>query len=131
MSIGVLLLCHAGVGEAMLATATEMLGVCPLATEVVSVPGDCDPDAVFDQACQRIDRLDSGSGVLVLADLFGSTPANIACRLSRPGAIEVVSGLNLPMLVRVLNYPGLSLPEMVGNALSGGREGIFACTLPD
>ncbi|MBW3546289.1 MAG: hypothetical protein KY428_11955, partial [Bacteroidetes bacterium] len=64
---------------------------------------------------------DSGDGVLVLTDAFGSTPSNIAMRLSRQSGVTVVSGLNLPMLLRVMNYPQLSLEELqINNALPGG-----------
>jgi PTS system mannose-specific IIA component len=63
--------------------------------------------------------------VLVLTDLCGSTPANIACRLTQFDDVMVVAGLNLPMLIRVLNYPELSLAEMAERAVDGGRQGVM------
>ena len=70
-------------------------------------------------------ELDTGDGVLVLTDVCGATPSNIACRLVSLGRVMVVSGLNLPMLMRILNYPNLSLEELAERAVSGGRQGIM------
>jgi PTS system ascorbate-specific IIA component len=72
-------------------------------------------------------ELDAGDGVLVLTDMFGSTPSNIATRLRAPGALAVVAGVNLPMLVRVLNYASLDLQALVDKAASGGARGVLRC----
>jgi PTS system ascorbate-specific IIA component len=70
--------------------------------------------------------LDQGEGVLVLADLYGATPCNIGLSLGALGVkLRCVSGLNLPMLLRVLNYSEKSLPELAEIAATGGRGGIF------
>ena len=76
-------------------------------------------------AKQAAEKLDSGDGVLVLTDMYGATPSNIACRLRKLHDVRVVAGLNLPMLIRVLNYPGLDLDELMHKALSGGRDGVL------
>lgn len=127
MTIGLLLITHNRIGDALLDIATHMLGVCPLATEVLAVFPDSDPDAMLKEALQRVEALDRGGGVLVLTDIYGSTPSNIARRLMENHHVKVVAGLNLPMLVRVLNYHRLSLSELADKALSGGRDGIVPC----
>ena len=127
MSVGVLVITHNRIGEEMLATATAMLGVCPLPAEALAVAADCDPDRVADRARRLADDLDQGDGVLVLTDLYGSTPSNIANRLLDGARVRVVTGVNLPMLIRVLNYPRLSLSELVHKARTGGRDGVMAC----
>jgi PTS system ascorbate-specific IIA component len=71
--------------------------------------------------------MDQGQGVLVLTDIFGSTPSNIAASLAEDGRIAVVAGLNLPMLVRVLNYPEDPLEGLTEKAIVGGNRGILAC----
>ena len=68
--------------------------------------------------------------MLVLTDMYGSTPSNIAVGLQREGRVDVVAGVNLPMLVRVLNYPFLDLATLAAKALSGGRDGIMPCKRP-
>ena len=74
----------------------------------------------------RVRALDSGDGVLVLTDVYGATPSNLAEKLPALGLdLHRVSGLNLPMLLRVLNYPEQPLLELAQTAASGGRSGIL------
>lgn len=128
MTVGLLLVTHNQIGADLLATATSMLGMCPLATEVLPVSQNSDPRALLAKARQLVQILDQGEGVLVLTDIYGSTPSNIACGLL-DGAhpVRAVAGLNLPMLIRVLNYPRLSLSEIADKALSGGKDGVLLC----
>ncbi len=125
MTVGLLIVAHGNVGTVLLDTATALLGLCPLQTEVINVAPDCDPERITREAHKRIAALDQGAGVLVLTDLYGSTPGNIAGR-QLDESVAVVSGLNLPMLIRVLNYPQKTLAELTAKAVSGGREGVMA-----
>jgi mannose PTS system EIIA component len=69
--------------------------------------------------------LDQGSGVLVLSDIYGATPSNIATRLLVPGSVEGIAGVNLPMLIRALTYrEEAGLASLIDKALSGAAEGI-------
>ncbi|WP_455217452.1 PTS sugar transporter subunit IIA [Kaarinaea lacus] len=125
MTIGVLIVSHGTLGQAMLDISVKTLDVCPLATRVLNVSFECDPDLIARNAEDMAKELDSGDGVLILTDLCGATPSNIACRLVRHHRAMVVAGLNLPMLMRVLNYPNLTLEEMAERAIDGGRQGIM------
>lgn len=127
MSVGLLIVSHGKLGDYLLETAAQMLGVCPLATAVLPVSFDSDPDVVFEQAAQVVARLDGGNGVLILTDMYGSTPSNIVNRLHDRHQVQIVAGVNLPMLIRVLNYPRLNLDELAYKALSGGRDGVVLC----
>jgi len=127
MSVGVLLITHDGIGSAVLDAAIRMLGRCPLRAEALPVALEVDIEALRDTAARRARALDDGDGVLVLTDLYGSTPSNIAASLAGNGAVRVVAGLNLPMLVRVLNYPAEDLPNLAEKAVSGGNRGILLC----
>ncbi|MGA7799806.1 MAG: PTS fructose transporter subunit IIA [Gammaproteobacteria bacterium] len=127
MTVGLLIITHDRIGRQLLDTATRMLGICPLATRTVSVSGDCNPDATLLEAQSLVRELDQGGGVLVLTDMYGSTPSNIAARLLGHDGVRVVAGVNLPMLVRVLNYPRLGLDELADKAVSGGRDGVLPC----
>jgi PTS system ascorbate-specific IIA component len=127
VSVGLLLITHAGIGTELLAAATRMLGRCPLRAESLAVSNADDPERMYARARAYAEALDSGEGVLVLTDLFGSTPANIAAGLCDAGHTRILSGVNLPMLVRVLNYPELSLDAMADKALSGARDGVLEC----
>jgi PTS system mannose-specific IIA component len=129
MTIGLLIISHQPLGQALLDISVKTLDVCPLAVQVLDVPRDADPDLLTHEAESMLASLDSGDGVLVLTDLCGSTPSNIACRLAshRPKhrEIMVVTGLNLPMLMRVFNYPELHLIDIAERALDGGRQGVM------
>jgi PTS system ascorbate-specific IIA component len=127
VSVGLLLITHEGIGSAVLEAATRMLGRCPLRAEVLPVALEADTEALRALADQRADSLDDGDGVLVLTDLYGSTPSNIAASLASRGAVRIVSGLNLPMLVRVLNYPAEDLAGLADKAVTGGNRGILLC----
>ncbi|VAX05497.1 PTS system, mannose/fructose/sorbose family, IIA component [hydrothermal vent metagenome] len=127
MSIGLLLVTHNNMGTELLATATTMLGNCPLQTNTLTVPFDCDLEQAHTSARHHIQQLDQGDGVLVLTDIFGSTPSNIVCAMQGGERVIIVTGLNLPMLIRVLNYPKLDLPTLAEKAESGGHTGIIAC----
>ncbi|HEC18947.1 MAG TPA: PTS sugar transporter subunit IIA [Gammaproteobacteria bacterium] len=125
MTIGVLILSHEQLGQSMLDVSVKTISVCPLATRVLGVSLDEDPDMLAVKAQTLLDEVNSGDGVLVLTDLCGGTPANIASRLAHLDDVMVVAGLNLPMLIRVLNYPELSLAETAERAVAGGRQGIM------
>lgn len=127
MSVGLLLITHNQIGSSLLETTTRILGGCPVRAEALDVPEETNSDLLRLQARRMAERLDTGEGVLVLTDLFGSTPANIANGLQEYDGIRVLTGVNLPMLVRVLNYPTLGLGEMTAKALSGGKDGVLLC----
>lgn len=130
MSVGLLIVSHGKLGDYLLETAARMLGVCPLETATLPMSFDCDTDNMLERAEQMIARLDSGKGVLILTDMYGSTPSNIVSRLQQGHDTRIVSGVNLPMLIRVLNYPRLSLDELAAKAQSGGRDGVVLYNPP-
>ncbi len=129
MSVGLLLITHGDIGANLLFTATRILGgFCPVAARALAVTDETQRDALMAEALRLAREVDSGDGVLVLADLYGSTPANIACSLQEgAGAIQIIAGLNLPMLVRALNYASLPLAELALKAEAGGRAGVLIC----
>ena len=126
MSVGILLITHEGIGHALLAVATRLLRKLPLETAAFEVPFDGDVDALLPQASAALRKVDGGHGVLVLTDLYGATPSNIAAKLSRLGTpMRRVSALSLPMLLRVLNYPELPLDALPAVAAAGARNGVL------
>ncbi|MDR2011840.1 MAG: PTS sugar transporter subunit IIA [Rhodanobacter sp.] len=127
MTVGVLLMTHESMGAALVNAARHVLGRFPLPIDVQEVAADADPDQMLRAAATHARELDRGDGVLVLSDLYGATPCNIAKRLPDLGVrMHCVSGLNLPMLLRVFNYPEQSLDELAQTAVNGGRSGIVA-----
>ena len=127
MAVGILLVTHSGIGSALVAIAGGMLrGNVPLKLEAFEVPFDADPDALLPQASAAMRRVDGGDGVLILTDLYGASPSNLAAKLSRLGTpARRVSALNLPMLMRVMNYAELPLEDLPAVAAAGARNGVI------
>lgn len=126
MTVGILLITHPGIGTAVQATATAMLGQLPLRTDTFELPFDTDLDTALPQASAALRRVDSGAGVLVLTDVYGASPSNLAEKVSFLGTdVRRVAGLSLPMLLRVMNYPELDLPQLTAAAAAGARNGVL------
>lgn len=124
--IGILIVSHGTLGESLIHCASHVMGKRPLYLRQLGVTVHDDPEAILPQARDLLRFLDTGQGVLVLTDIFGATPSNIACKLLETGRVEGVAGVNLPMLIRALSYrEKLSLPELIQKSLSGGTEGVM------
>ena len=122
---GILLLTHEEIGHALIAAAKHVMPRLPCQLDTLEVSATDDPSTLLPAAARAARALDRGGGVLVLSDLYGSTPCNIANKLAGLGVrARCVSGLNLPMLLRVLNYSDKPLDELAEVAASGGRGGI-------
>lgn len=126
MACGILLITHPGVGTSILAVATRLLRNLPLKTEAFEVPFDADLGELLPQASAALRRVDGGDGVLVLTDLYGASPSNLAAQLARLGTpARRVSALSLPMLLRVMNYPEQELDQLPATAAAGTRNGAI------
>ena len=122
--VGLLIITHNNVGGAIFDAATSVLGSCPLPYEILPVSQNCDPEERFHTAQKYLEKLNQPDGVLVITDMYGSTPSNIATKLLS-GNVTVITGINLPMLVRIMNYPNLPLEELCHKAISAGQTGVI------
>jgi PTS system ascorbate-specific IIA component len=123
--VGILLVAHNGLGDSLLDCVGHVMGSVPSHIKALSVLASDDPQVKEAEGRTLIEQLDTGKGVLILCDVYGATPANIAMRLCQPGRVEGVAGVNLPMLLRVaVCSRDKSLDEMAQRALDGGRECI-------
>ena len=123
--VGILIIAHGELGESLIRCASHVMGSRPHRLENIAVTTMDDPQQILALALARIDAIDQGEGVLVMSDVFGATPSNIACKLLVPGRVEGVSGVSLPMLVRALTYRNEPLRVVLGKAISGGVEGVL------
>lgn len=123
--VGFLLLTHYGLGESLAECAAHVLGRPLPQLRHLAVNRQDDPDALLARAREFAQALDDGAGVLVLTDIYGGTPSNIAYRMIEPGRIEACAGINLPMLVRALSYSHEPLEVVVSKAITGGLEGVM------
>ena len=123
--IGILIVSHGAFGESLIHSASHVLGRRPLYLRQLGVTVHDDPDAILPTAQDLIRFLDQGRGVLVMTDIYGATPSNIAARLLEPGRVEGLAGVNLPMLIKALTHrEEASLEQLVERAVAGAAEGI-------
>jgi len=125
MKTGLLLITHGNLGQEMLDTVKTILPAWPLQTLAISAHANTDPEELLDVASRACAKLDQGAGVLVLTDLFGSTPSNVANRLVDLHRVRVISGANIPMLLRIMNYTNTDLDELADKATAGAHDGIM------
>ena len=123
MKVGILLVTHSDIGKQLLLTATSVFGKNPFQVELLSVDNYDQPDDVKELAEKYVKFLDNGAGVLVLTDIIGTTPSNIASSINHK-KIKVVAGLNLSMILNVFNYPEDSLNQLSIKAIEGGIQGV-------
>ena len=110
----------------MIAVATRLMQQLPLKADVYEVAFDESLETALPRASAAMRRVDGGDGVLLLTDLYGATPSNLAAELARLGTpARRVAGLSLPMLLRVMNYPELPLDELPAVAAAGARNGVL------
>ena len=128
--VGILIVSHGAFGESLIHSASHVLGKRPLFLRQLGVTVHDDPDDLLPVAADLIRFLDQGKGVLVMTDVYGATPSNIAARLLKPGKVEGVAGVNLPMLIRALTYRDEPLESVVEKALSGAAEGVLRMDHP-
>ncbi len=123
--IGILIVSHGAFGESLIHSASHVLGKRPLFLRQLGLTVHDDPEAILPVAEDLIRFLDQGQGVLVLTDIYGATPSNIAAKLLKPGRVEAIAGVNLPMLIRALTYRDEPLDSLLAKAHSGATEGIL------
>jgi PTS system ascorbate-specific IIA component len=123
--IGIFLITHGSLGESLVQCACHVLNKRPQQIVQLGVSGQDDPLDALPLARDMLKLVDSGRGVLLLTDIFGATPSNVALKLLQPGRIEGVAGVNLPMLLRALTYREKDLETLVTKAVAGGRDGVM------
>lgn len=123
--VGKLILSHGRLATELLATAEKIVGDTQ-GFSALSLSWEDGCDLAEQKIRERIAELDEGQGVLILADMYGDTPCNAARRLAEPGKVELVSGINLPLIVRLACSPGLpeGVTELADWAVFKGRKGL-------
>jgi len=122
--ISILIIAHDSLPDSLAKAVTHVLGARPPQFETLSVAASDDPFNLLPAAKDLVRKLDSGDGVLIFSDIYGATPCNLATKLMVPGRVEVVAGVNLPMLVRAFTYRVKDMDTMIKKAISGGCDGV-------
>jgi mannose PTS system EIIA component len=123
--IGLFLITHSSYGESLIQCACHVLNKRPPQIAQIGIAAQDDPLDALPLAEQMLRLVDTGKGVLIMTDIFGATPANIAMKLIRPGRVEGIAGVNLPMLLRALTYRDKGMETLITRAVAGGRDGVL------
>lgn len=124
MGVSLLLVCHGQIGQALLDAAIDILGENPMRTLNLGVSPDDSPEAICERGLTLLAQLPDDEQVLVLTDMLGSTPCNVAAKLRSNQGFQLVTGLNLPMLLHVLNHADKGLEQLAASAQAAGRNSI-------
>ncbi len=123
--IGILVVAHGSLGEALIACTAYVLGKRPERLRALDLTDSGDPAQLLAKAQGMIAQLDEGDGVLILADLYGATPCNTVCRLVEPGRVEAVAGVSVPMLLKAITYRHEALSQLADRVVQGAHVGTF------
>ncbi len=124
MSVALYFVTHKGIASHLYRIADAILQLPAENLAFIEIPMGADIKICTDKAIRAIEKLNKQSGLIIITDLYGSTPGNIAQTLSDKFPSNFISGINLPMLVRLLNYRDEPLDSLTAKAISGGRNGI-------
>ncbi|MBL8396693.1 MAG: PTS fructose transporter subunit IIA [Candidatus Accumulibacter sp.] len=123
--IGIFLITHGTLGESLIQNVCHVLNRRPPRIAQLGVAAQDDPLDILPLARLLLAEVDAGHGVLVMTDVYGATPGNLALKLIEPGRIEAVAGVNLPMLLRALTYRERGMETILQKAISGARDGVI------
>ena len=123
--VGLLLVSHGRIAESFLEVSLEIVGPVK-GVQVVSLAEPIDEEKVMEDIQKARKEIDEGDGILILTDMFGGTPANLCFSLLEDPTVEVLTGMNLPMILQILSSrKDASLAELAGIAMRCGRENIY------
>jgi PTS system mannose-specific IIA component len=126
--IGIVVVAHFNLAREMVA-ATELIVGKQEQFEYVDIFPDEEVDKIKRRLTDALKNADSGEGAIILTDMFGGTPSNISLSFLEEGRIEVVTGTNLPMLIKLVTYrQGRSLQELAGFIANYGKKNIYLAT---
>ncbi len=122
----ILIFSHPGIGASLRKAALATLKTLPCKVITISCSQDVDPEQMVAKALKTLKNIKLEEGLIIFSDIFGATPHNIANLVAKRTAHQtlLISGINLPMLIRTLNYITLPLAAVCEKAIEGGLHGI-------
>lgn len=122
--IGILIVSHGDLGRELVKAAELIMGRLD-ACDVIAISANPDCETLIKRISDKIQTLDTGQGVLLLTDMFGGTPSNLCLSFLDEKAVEVLTGVNLPMLITIAQYRNeMSIAELGKKSEEAGRKGI-------
>jgi len=125
--LGIVLVGHNDLAESMKSVAEHVVGALPDVVCVSVLPTD-DIEEKRQEIFQKIKQVDKGKGVVLLTDMFGGTPSNLAISLMQEGKVEVISGMNIPMIVKLVRMRKKKLMDAVIQSAESGQHYIMVAS---
>lgn len=123
--LGILIVTHSHLGDALIEAARFIIGAEPEAVVAVSIDLNQNVDRLRQKIADSLRQVRTGDGVLILTDMFGGTPSNLSYSFLEEGRVEVLSGVNLPLLIKAINARGkLPLAELATELEAYGKKSI-------
>jgi PTS system ascorbate-specific IIA component len=129
--IGILIVSHEPLGTALLNCTRHIFGRLPSQLAALDVIPDEDPSGAINAAGELMSRINDGSGVLVLTDVFGATPSRIARGLADPMRVVVIAGVNLPLLLKALGNRRMPLEDLAPLLIESAKNAIVPVLAPE
>jgi PTS system mannose-specific IIA component len=129
MSNTIFIIAHAPLAQALRECAMHVYAECAPTVLALDVRAHAEPEDTLSQAQQLLAHVPHGDGLLVLTDIFGATPANVAQKVVQGRNAQLIAGVNVPMLFRSVCYRHEPLETLVSRALSGGTQGVMQVAL--
>ncbi|MDA9097150.1 PTS fructose transporter subunit IIA [Methylophilaceae bacterium] len=123
--IGILIVTHGDIGLSLLKSAAQILGKSFNNTNCISVESNHEIHTYKKTINSELLKLNSGKGVLIMSDMYGATPTNILKDLVVANKIEVLTGINLPMLIQALTNRDSELKKLIGDCLKCGKDSVI------
>ncbi len=122
---GILVVTHADLGNALIETAQLILGESPENINFVSINITESPESLRKKIKQGISKVQTDNGVLILTDMFGGTPSNLSYSFLEEGQVEVISGVNLPILLKAINSrEKMDMEKLTSSIIEHGKRSI-------
>ncbi len=123
--VNIIVMAHAEIANSFAYCVEHILSKRINNLHILAVKKSEDVDSILDRAHEFLAKIGHNKDILILTDLYGATPSNIAQKLLKPGSIELITGLNLPMLIRAISYAEKGLQICIEKALDGAVSGVI------
>lgn len=123
--VNIIVIAHSEIANSFAYCAEHILAKRIENLHILAVRKTEDADSILERAKELVSKFNDDRGILILADLFGATPCNIAQKLVQKGKVELITGLNLPMLIRAISYAKYDLATVCAKAFEGAVSGIM------
>lgn len=123
--IGIVIVAHGGLAREYLAAIEHVVG-SQIGIQAIEINADHDRAAKQAEICAAAESVDTGSGVVVVTDLFGGSPSNLSMKACQPAGRRIIYGANLPMLIKLVKNRHIPVPDAVRTALEAGKKYIDA-----